>query len=488
MYEKVKSYISENRMIEPGSTVIAGVSGGGDSMVMLDLLRRFRLEVPYDLYVVHVHHGIRGKEADRDRTLVENMCEKWKIPCKTYCYDVPALSKEWKLGEEETGRLVRKEAFEQERIRIGAAKESLRIALAHNENDLAETMLHHLARGTGLRGLSTMSPVTGSIIRPVLCLDREEIAHYLEETKTPHIVDSSNLCDDYTRNRIRHHILPLLEQEVNLRTAAHMAETSRVIAQAQDYLSRQGEALLGKYEVREDPDVGDGASEKPEGTAVGYLLSPGFFQEEPILQSYAIQTAFEKLSGKRKDFTSVHVRQVLELRARRTGRKINLPYGLTAEKTYDGIRLRTAGESLGTGKMAVSDEEKGQNCWAIPTPGTLTCPLGTFYAKIFSYEGQKIEEKTYTKWLDYDTIKDNLCIRTRQTGDYLVLNEEGSRKKLNRCMIDMKIPREQRDRVPLAAIGSEVVWMVGGRINDRYKITSRTGRVLELQYQGGKIS
>lgn len=112
MLKKVKDYIMKNEMISPGDVILAGVSGGGDSMAMLGILRELKAEMDFTLLAVHVHHGIRGKEADRDAVLVENTCKKWGIECITYCYDVPALAKEWKEGHEETGRRVREEAFE----------------------------------------------------------------------------------------------------------------------------------------------------------------------------------------------------------------------------------------------------------------------------------------------------------------------------------------------------------------------------------------
>ena len=225
-----------------------GVSGGSDSMAMLRILKELQGKLDFTLRVVHIHHGIRGKEADRDQSFVENICRKWQIPCTVYCYDVPGLSREWKLGEEETGRIVRKEAFQREAAVCGRKDSEIKIALAHNQEDLAETMLHNLCRGTGLRGLCTMRPVDGEIIRPILCLNRDKIAEYLKEKKISHIQDSTNLSDEYTRNRIRHHILPMLEQQVNGKAAAHMAETAARISQAEEYLTQQSCRVLGEFQ------------------------------------------------------------------------------------------------------------------------------------------------------------------------------------------------------------------------------------------------
>lgn len=243
MYRLVENFIEKNHMIQPEDTVLAGVSGGGDSMAMLDILRRFREKKDFTLQAVHIHHQIREGEADRDCVFVEEMCRKWGIPCRIYTYPVPALSKKWKVGLEEAGRMVRRDAFAQEKKRLGISDGNMKIALAHNKNDLAETMLHNLARGTGIRGLSAMRPVDGTIIRPVLCLEKKEIVNYLKEEKIPSILDSSNLSDEYTRNRIRHHILPLIEQEINEKAVAHMAAASGFLGEADEYFRKEGHKL-----------------------------------------------------------------------------------------------------------------------------------------------------------------------------------------------------------------------------------------------------
>lgn len=463
IYTKVCTFAEKNRIFDRCSLVVAGVSGGGDSMAMLDLLRRMQKQYGYELQVVHVNHGIRGMEAERDQMLVEKTCKDQGIPCQTYCYDVPGLSALWKNGLEETGRKVRKEAFcktiaKTERAGQGRSV----IALAHNKNDLAETILHHLCRGTGLRGLSPMKPEKDGIIRPVLCLERKEIDEYLKERQIPCVLDSSNLEDEYTRNRIRHHVIPVLEAEINERAVNHMTETSELIGQADEYLSHQGRQLAEAARTEEKK----------------FLFLDDFFEKEEILQKYAIREAVELLTGNVRDLSMIHVKKVMDLYRSCTGAKISLPFGLLAERIYEGIRITAA-------KVQETPENKE---YLLPVPGVLNCPYGCFETKIFHWSDQKICEKKYTKWLDYDKIKYDISVRTRKTGDYLIVNSSGQRKKITRCMIDEKIPREYRESLPLAAAGNEVLWMVGGRINERYKITSETKNVLEIKYQGGKCN
>ncbi len=465
IYYKIRKFVEDTAMLEQAAGISAGVSGGGDSMAMLDVMIRLREEYGFFLQAVHVNHKIRGEEADRDQRLVENICRERRVPCKVYTYDVPALAAGWKTGLEEAGRRARKEAFllagEALREKTGE-KGRILTALAHNKNDLAETMLHHLARGAGIRGLSSMKAVSKELIRPLLCLERKEIDQYLKERNIPYMLDRTNLEDDYTRNRIRHHIIPALEQEINERAVFHMAETAGMLEKAEEYLSGEGRRLLKAAETE----------------AGHFLFDHTFFDYPDILQTYAVREALERTAGQRRDLSMIHIRKVLEMQNGRTGSRINLPYGLEAVRTYDGVLVREKA------REKKPEENTGETGWQLPVPGELNCPLGIFRTKIFSYSGEKILEKKYTKWMDCDKIKYGLTVRTRKSGDYLVINREGNRKKLTRCMIDDKVPGEDRDQIPLVAAGSEVFWAVGERMGESGRITPETRTVLQIEYQG----
>ena len=207
--KQVKEYCDRHQMLERGDRVVLGVSGGADSVCLLFVLLALRRELDLQLHVVHVNHGIRI-EAGEDAAYVSALCEAHQVPFYLYEKDIPALAKEWSCSEEEAGRRVRYEAFE-EVLRQQCCQ---KIAVAHNSNDRAETMLFHLFRGTGLTGLAGIRPVRGQIIRPLLCVDRAQIETYLTEKQISYRHDATNDCDDYTRNKIRHHILPYAEQEI----------------------------------------------------------------------------------------------------------------------------------------------------------------------------------------------------------------------------------------------------------------------------------
>ena len=456
MQEKVWNYIQEHHMVRDGDRIIAGVSGGADSVALFCLMEKFREKCQFDFCVVHVNHNLRGQEALRDADFVRQMCRQRQVEYFEYSVDVKKTAREKKLSCEEAGRILRMEAFEKQMKCWNGTK----IALAHHRNDLAETMLHHLCRGSGLRGLCGIMPVQGEKIRPLLCLEREEIEQYLKEQGIVYVTDSTNDTDDYTRNRIRHQILPILEKQVNQRAVAHMAEASDKFRKIEDYLQRQAQRLL--------------KSCRSVDTQPGFL-DEKLFEAEPILQEYVILRQIEEICGKRKDVTSLHVREILSLADKDVGKSIQIPGKHRVVRLYDGILLEKEKEKNTRKKQDVLLVlgEQGSFCNECVS------------LRIFPNEGQKIPQKRYTKWLNYDKIRKDLCLRTRQPGDYLVVNPAGGRKKIKDYFIDSKVPRQMREQIPLLAMEQEILWVVGYRISEAYKVTEHTKTILEIEYKGG---
>lgn len=525
--EIVKKYINDWKMIPKNSAVIAAVSGGADSMAMLDLLQRLRGEMHFSLQVVHINHGIRGEEALRDASLVEEACGRYGIPCQVVTKKVPELASYWGIGLEEAGRRVRSEILDEVRreasqqsfsedrgnfviqsqiIKPGhqnlrpeqrntfagnqnefpgqrASYSAVLIALAHNQNDQAETLLHHLARGTGLPGLSGIRPVSGSRIRPILCLNRSQIEDYLSRNGIEYVTDSTNLEDHYTRNRIRHHILPALEEQVNSQAVRHMADTALQAAEAVDYLMEQGRAVLAECQkIKRDR---------------GIFLGRPFLEAPPVVQAYAVLCALEELGG-RRDVSVEHIREVCSLTQRHVGTTIILPNHRKAVRYREGISIsrdNALAQPICTLSASAPDQQSNQQPALNQSPLPLTIPGLTrvsstlctnnpsFQTRIFTYSSETIHEKKYTKWLDYDKIEGTLKIRTRRQGDTMTINEAGQHKKLTRVMMDDGIPSDKRDQTLLIACGSEILWIVGGRMAENVKIDSQTKRVLEIKYR-----
>ncbi len=290
MLKKVRDYIMEYRMLQPGERVIVALSGGADSVCLLSVLKELSDQadgLKLELKAVHVHHGLRGGEADRDGAYAGELCRRLGIPFSMVCRDVAGYAKEHGLSTEEAGRVLRYQALQAEGEGWGAAK----IALAHHKDDNAETILHHLLRGSALRGLGGMHPVQENRIRPLLCVGREEIEEYLKERGLGWCEDSTNASCEYTRNRIRNLVMPLLKECVNERAVENILQAGEIVSEADAYL--EGVARRVWEEAgRVIYDAGTGGE-----VPVQVLLPLTVLREQdPVIRTYLYRHML-KLSG-----------------------------------------------------------------------------------------------------------------------------------------------------------------------------------------------
>lgn len=281
MLEKIRAYIKENGMLERKDRIVIGVSGGADSVCLFFTLLELRREYELSLFVVHVNHGIRGAAADADEAFVRELAENQGVYFESFHADIPALAAEKGIGEEEAGRLYRYEAMEAVKERMGANK----IAVAHNENDCAETLILNLFRGSGLAGMSGIAPVRGEIIRPLLCVSRREIEEWLSKRQISYRTDHTNFCDEYTRNRVRLYLLPLAEREVNEQAVAHAAQTAMFLREAFEYMEKKI-----KEAFDENVSVKNGE----------YFIKDGLLSEDAVIIKGVIKRALEELSGSKR--------------------------------------------------------------------------------------------------------------------------------------------------------------------------------------------
>ena len=321
---RLEEYIAAHDLLKAGDCVLLGVSGGADSTALLFLMKEWAKKMPLSLRVVHVHHGLRPS-ADEDQAFVEAMCKAWGIPCVSRRVEVSAYAKEKGLGTEEAARILRHGVLAEE---ANAGDE--KIALAHHRDDQAETVLFQLARGSSLKGLSGMAPKAGRIIRPLLDLSREEIELLLAENELTCREDETNAQDTYTRNRIRHHILPLLQQEANAQASAHIAEAAEDIAEADAYLQTEAMKL---YESAKMPWT-DGSGEEDA------LRIRALTEAPPVLAKRVLLLAIAAASGAAKDIGRVHIEDVYRLLTGAKRGEIALPYGLKAVREYGRLYFR----------------------------------------------------------------------------------------------------------------------------------------------------
>lgn len=448
MYQKVKAYVKKWHMLQKEDSVIAGISGGADSVCLLFMLLKLQKELGFALMAVHVNHGIRGAEAERDEAYVKRLCRQWNVRLKVYRENVPAYAKEHGMTEEEAGRDIRRTCFCKVLKEWGGTK----IALAHHENDNVETLLWNLCRGTGIRGLGGIAPVNDVWIRPLLCVKRREIESYLKKRGISYCTDTTNADRRYMRNRIRMDVIPYLEDCVNTESVSHMGKTMERMYELEQYILEE----VGQYkESCTGWKNGGRIIRQTEYTKIPKAL------RDNVLHEILCETA-----GRRKDIEEVHVQMLRDLFTKQVGKRIDLPYGVTAIRTYEGVRFEKnipeasyAGDENELFSIRVFDRE----------PGNVTFP-----------------EKIYTRWFDYDIIKNTVKIRHRIAGDSIVINRYGGRKKLKQYFTDQKVPQEDRDKIWIAADGDEVLWIVGYRQSQKYQITEKTTKILEIQYYGGE--
>lgn len=460
---EVRNTISNFHMISRGDRVIIGVSGGADSTALLHVLIQLNGVLRAHFRVVHVHHGLRGEEADRDAEFVQEVCRSYRIPCKVVEVQAEQFAKKHHISTEEAGRYLRYQTFEDEAQRWEREEDTqkpVKIAVAHNKEDNAETIIMQLARGSGLKGVAGMKPVRGRIIRPMLMVTRADIEAYLTKEEIKWCTDSTNLHDDYTRNRIRHDILPKLVSDVNHGAVDNITRAGRLIDEADIYLAKQAEAILKQYIVRDEESVGIPTAE--------------LCRQEPIIRTYILRLMIGIVNRTMKNITAKHIEDMDRLADGETGKKIDLPYGLEAVKTYDMLWVTKGGFA------EESDEPE------------LAAGRNDHYRKSFSFDvfpydaaHMTIPTDANVKWFDYDRLDKVFEIRPRRTGDYITLND-GSRKTVKSYMTDAKIPAAIRGEIPVMAVGSHVLWIVGYRMSAACRVSSDTKRIFEIRYEGEK--
>lgn len=488
--KKVKNYIEEHHMAEKGEHLIVGVSGGADSICLLELLYRFAVTMEWNITVVHVHHGIRGIDADKDERFVIEFCEKRGLHWKSFHYQIPLEAKMAKEGEEEAGRRLRYQALE-ETLKMHQAD---KIVLAHHKEDQAETVLFHFLRGSSLKGLCGMQPKNGNRIRPLLCVDKKEICRYLKEQGISYQVDQSNFSEKYTRNYLRLQVLPLLER-VNQGVIENINRTSRQFLEAEEYLTEQTRAAA----IRLNLCAGNGDwKESPL-----YLEKESYEREAFFIRKRVLYDILCSMAESKRNFEERHILSVDALFFKPVGKRIELPYKLWAKREYLGVFIGKEQEDFPkktdilkewSETLLFSKEEREKNFTIIeknfhllPLSGykELSAQGKIFKWKIFLPEKNKrIPKNNYTKWFDYDKISSAALFRTRRAGDWFVMDSSGRHKKLTRYFIHEKISKEQREKQLLLADKNHIIWIIGKRISEAYKVQETTRVILELQLVG----
>lgn len=449
MYKTALNTINKYNMLQKGDIILVGASGGADSTALLYFLSSLKENLSLNLSAVYVNHGIRGAEAEEDGLFVKNLCEKLGIAFFYESVNVPLFSKEHKITEEEAGRILRYSIFN----KILSLKNGGKIALGHNLNDNAETVIMRLARGTGSKGLQGIPPVRENIIRPLIECERSLIENYCLNNNLCFRTDSTNLSDIYSRNKVRLNIIPEL-LKLNPSALENILNTSVLLKEENSFIEKETEKAYTSCVLRL-------------GCGVILLDEEKLKSLDKIILKNVLRKSIFHTGKSLKDISSKHIDMLCGLISKNTGKKVNLPGLISAEKKYGSIEIK-----------AHLSEEKNKISFSFPLEKDSSFYIEEINKKITLQLKNKNFDKNIdnlcTKTFNYDKITGRLEIRTRKPGDFIRINGAEKGKSLKTFFIDNKIPKDIRDSIPLIACGSDILWICGFRVSDFYKSDDST--------------
>jgi len=463
--QRVLRFIKENRLFTAGQKLVVAVSGGADSVCMLDILAKLHRELSIELHIAHLNHQLRGEESDADARYVAGLSARFKIPATVESRDVDAYRRQHRLTPEEAAREVRYSFLADVARKAGTGL----VAVGHTLDDQLETILMHLIRGSGTRGLRGLLPVSQwlsgkygiTIIRPLLEISREETAAYCAQNKLGPRADASNASLIPLRNRIRHELLPQLRQ-YNPNIAEALLRTARIAAADLAYIDGEAEKMRGKV------------SRKLKSTVV---FDKKLFQTlPPSLQRHLLRTSIESLLGSIKDIEAAHIEEIMNVLEKPPGKKTVLPCGLTFTIEYD--RYLLAADSAALSPYPVLKGETRLNI-----PGKTAIPGWNIRAEVIEPPVRGETPDEFAACFDFATTGDVLSVRCRQAGDRFQPLGMSEFKKLAQFMIDEKIPQAWRTRIPIIVSPVQIIWVVGCRIDECIRVTPSTKRVLRLVFR-----
>ncbi len=461
--QHVFDFIQREGLIQGGEALLVGVSGGPDSVCLLHILHQLREALRVSLHVAHLDHRLRGADSAADAVYVSRLAQRLGIAATVEQSDVKAYRKERRLSLEQAAREVRYDFFCEVAESVGAK----RIALGHTQDDQVETILMHLVRGTGLAGLRGMQPISAwqkrhggalLVVRPLLEVARAQTEEYCRAHNLEPRSDFSNFSPSFLRNRLRHELIPLL-RSYNKNISAALLRTARAAADDLSFLEAQVSQVWQQV-----------VTEQPNGLL---LNTEALLSLHPSLRRHLLRRALAVLLGDLADIESIHIEKMMEALSKPAGKRLSLPRGLLFHVGYNTC-LVTKGAYDICPFPALEGEHKLQ------VPGDTMIPGWRVRANIVSL-GEKAEG--FRACLDLDEAGTDLVVRSRRAGDRFQPLGMTEPKRLQDFMVDAKIPRSWRDRVPLVCSPQGILWVVGWRIAERVRVKDSTRRGLLLEFQ-----
>lgn len=469
--KKIDGFMKKNNRVNNKSVLAVGLSGGADSVTLLLVLK----ELGFPLFALHIHHGIRT-EADLDVQFCRELCEKLDVPLQVDYVDAPIYAKENHCSLEDAARQLRYTAFEKYRMKVNADF----VAVAHHKDDQAETVLHHFLRGSGSQGLAGMKFINGKIIRPFLCVGREEIDKHLEIVGMNCIVDATNKDNYYTRNSIRNELLPRIKERYNPNIVENLNRMSMILCDENAFLEEEARKQFELITLKSTQGL--------------YLDIEACAKLHIALIRRVFRFCLEEVLSDTKNLGFEHIERVIDLMKLSSGKQADIVRGVKAVREYNYLIFI---------KEDHINNEEAYSC-SLDTRGDkgYIQEAGIYYAldvlpldvvnqdmaainvdrlKMNYKDSFKNEIKVYTKFFDYDKIKANLVLRTRRSGDRIRINTKGGSKSIKKFFIDEKVQASIRDRIPILVMEQQVIWIVGYRVDPYYEITQDTKMVLRVE-------
>lgn len=434
MYHAFEKYINTHKLLQEKQKVLLACSGGADSMCLAALMQLWSQKHKGKLAVCHINHNLRGAESERDAEFVHTYCKQHGLECEIVNVQVKEFAKDEHLSIEQAARELRYQALYKTRAKLGCEL----IATAHNKNDQVETFLLNMLRGAGINGLKGMLPKQGTLIRPLLDTERVAIEFFCEQQGLSYCHDSSNDSHEYLRNRIRHELLPLLEQyNPNLLTS--LARNMDNIRTDVDYLNKQAQELSDRLLVNKKTNIS--------------IPLTDFTQLSQSMATRILLLAIEKLVSTTQGISNNQLKQIYSLAHESRGSKLlKLPHGLIVRKTYDLLIVDTQTNST-THKLPHLQIER---------PGRYV--FGKTELLVSEQISPTLPKSSASKlYIPSDIIHQGLLIRSREVGDWFELSD-GGRKSVKNFFIDQKIAKETRDCVPLVYLADKLVCILGYRL------------------------
>lgn len=451
--------IREYNLINKNDNIVIGLSGGPDSMALLYVLLEVQKDLEFNIHIVHINHGVRGAEADADQLFVQRKAEELSLPYYTKNVDMVRYGKENGISAEEAGRKLRYGFFREVLGKVGRGK----IAVAQNMNDQAETLLMRFFRGTGVDGLKGMEFIVGDIIRPILGISRNEIESYIKSNGIDTVLDKTNLMPIYTRNKIRLELIPYIEENFNPNIINTLWRTSTISAGDSNFLEKYSKERYTDIVLNEDKDYVALNSEK-------------FLKEDRSIQQRIIRNAILKLDGSLQGITEIQVSSVLNMfLTYETGKEFHLSNNILARTSYERFIFEKDKNVIEKNFSYDINMEDTTDFKELGTSIQLRILIGE--------DLNNLKKDKNIKYFDFNMIKGNLRLRNRKPGDRFIPFGMKGTKKIKDYFIDEKVPKDLRDNIPLIIDEENILWVVGYRTNELYKVTEETKTILEIKYK-----